>query len=128
MVELLSPYNAHTGPLFQSKLIFRYKTLLIFFLYLELDKGGKSNMIVTGGMDGRVIVWDKNMCISNLFSPAHPSGKIFVYLLTIYLFFHPSIYPAFYLSFYLSHPTQYYLVRIRLQHKISFATSFTFSK
>jgi len=44
----------------------------------ELDKGGRSNMIVTGGMDGRVIVWDKNMCISNLFSPAHPSGVISV--------------------------------------------------
>jgi len=44
----------------------------------ELDKGGRSNMLVTGGMDGKVIVWDKKMAITNLFDPAHPSGVVSV--------------------------------------------------
>jgi WD40 repeat protein len=34
--------------------------------------------VVTGGMDGRVIVWDKNMGITNMFDQAHPSGVICV--------------------------------------------------
>jgi len=37
-----------------------------------------SNLVITGGMDGRIIVWDKNMGIPHSYSPAHPSGVISV--------------------------------------------------
>ena len=33
------------------------------------------NLVISGGMDGRVIVWDKNMGISYNLHPAHPAGS-----------------------------------------------------
>jgi len=35
---------------------------------------GRANCVVTGGMDGRVIVWDTNKVITNMFTQVHPSG------------------------------------------------------
>jgi len=37
-----------------------------------------SNLVITGGMDGRIVVWDKNMGKSHAFFPVHPTGVISV--------------------------------------------------